>query len=122
MKIIQEYLNEANIFKDILSDVRKKGKDLIQKLSKKAAIELEKDIRKSLTEKGLIISNLKLSLGKFRGSYFVTSCKLSVKPKGRIFKTDTQAETREVANQIDRKMLELFPASWDALTEEEDND
>jgi len=37
-------------------------------------------------------------------------------------KTDTQAETREVANQIDRKMLELFPVSWDALTEEEDND
>ena len=35
-------------------------------------------------------------------------------------KTDTQAETREVANQIDRKMLELFPVSWDALTEEEE--
>ena len=30
-------------------------------------------------------------------------------------KTDTQAETREVANQIDRKMLELFPVSWEAL-------
>ena len=45
MKIIQEYLNEANIFKDILSDVRKKGKDLIQKLSKKAASELEKDMK-----------------------------------------------------------------------------
>jgi len=37
-------------------------------------------------------------------------------------KSDTQAETREVANQIDRKMLELFPVSWDALTEEENND
>jgi len=37
-------------------------------------------------------------------------------------KKDTQAETREVAQQIDRKMLELFPVSWDALTEEENND
>ena len=37
-------------------------------------------------------------------------------------KTDTQAETRVVANKIDRKMLELFPVSWDALTEEEHND
>ena len=35
-------------------------------------------------------------------------------------KLDTQAETREVANQIDRKMLELFPVSWDALTENGD--
>ena len=33
-------------------------------------------------------------------------------------KDDTQAETREVATQIDHKMIELFPVSWDALTEE----
>jgi thymidylate synthase (FAD) len=30
-------------------------------------------------------------------------------------KSDTQAETRQVAQQIDRKMIELFPVSWDAL-------
>ena len=35
-------------------------------------------------------------------------------------KRDTQAETREVAAQIDHKMIELFPVSWDALTEDED--
>ncbi len=34
-------------------------------------------------------------------------------------KSDTQAETREVAKQIDHKMIELFPVSWDALTEED---
>ena len=33
-------------------------------------------------------------------------------------KSDTQAETREVAKQIDQKMIELFPVSWDALTED----
>ena len=33
-------------------------------------------------------------------------------------KDDTQAETREVADQIDHKMIELFPVSWDALTED----
>ena len=33
-------------------------------------------------------------------------------------KSDTQAETREVAKQIDHKMIELFPVSWDALTKE----
>ena len=32
-------------------------------------------------------------------------------------KSDTQAETREVAKQIDHKMIELFPVAWDALTD-----
>ena len=36
-------------------------------------------------------------------------------------KSDTQAETRGVAQQIDRKMIELFPVSWDALTENADD-
>ena len=35
-------------------------------------------------------------------------------------KSDTQAETRVVAQQIDHKMIELFPVSWDALTEDDD--
>ena len=30
-------------------------------------------------------------------------------------KSDTQAETRQVAQQIDTKMIELFPVSWGAL-------
>ena len=34
-------------------------------------------------------------------------------------KSDTQAETRLVAQQIDYIMIKLFPVSWDALTEEE---
>jgi len=36
-------------------------------------------------------------------------------------KSDTQAETRQVAQQIDRKMIELFPVAWDALTEDDDD-
>ena len=36
-------------------------------------------------------------------------------------KSDTQAETREVAQQIDHKMIELFPVSWDALTEKQND-
>ena len=43
---------------------------------------------------------------------FAKMCNLRCKP-------DTQAETREVARQIDHKMIELFPVSWDALTEED---
>jgi len=44
---------------------------------------------------------------------FADMCNLRCKP-------DTQAETREVARQIDHKMIELFPVSWDALTEYDD--
>ena len=44
---------------------------------------------------------------------FSSMCNLRCKP-------DTQEETRQVANQIDRKMIELFPVSWDALTEDDD--
>jgi thymidylate synthase (FAD) len=36
-------------------------------------------------------------------------------------KSDTQAETRVVAQQIDHKMIELFPVSWDALTDNSDD-
>jgi len=43
---------------------------------------------------------------------FSDMCNLRCKP-------DTQAETREVARQIDHKMIELFPVSWDALTEDD---
>ncbi|UAW59029.1 thymidylate synthase [Roseobacter phage CRP-235] len=45
---------------------------------------------------------------------FADMCNLRCKP-------DTQAETRVVAQQIDRKMIELFPVSWDALTDNADD-
>ena len=45
---------------------------------------------------------------------FSDMCNLRCKP-------DTQAETQEVAQQIDRKMIELFPVSWDALTDNSDD-
>jgi thymidylate synthase (FAD) len=45
---------------------------------------------------------------------FADMCNLRCKP-------DTQAETRVVARQIDHLMIELFPVSWDALTENDDD-
>ena len=45
---------------------------------------------------------------------FADMCNLRCKP-------DTQAETRQVARQIDHLMIELFPVSWDALTEDGDD-
>ena len=45
---------------------------------------------------------------------FADMCNLRCKP-------DTQEETRQVARQIDHKMIELFPVSWDALTDNDDD-
>ena len=45
---------------------------------------------------------------------FADMCNLRCKP-------DTQYESRLVAQQIDRKMMKLFPVSWDALTEDQDD-
>ena len=45
---------------------------------------------------------------------FADMCNLRCKP-------DTQAETRQVARQIDHKMIELFPVAWDALTDNHDD-
>jgi len=42
---------------------------------------------------------------------FADMCKLRCKP-------DTQAETAEVAWEIDRNMIDLFPVSWRALRDE----
>ncbi len=44
---------------------------------------------------------------------FADMCNLRCKP-------DTQYETRCVADNINEKMLELFPVAWDALTEDDD--
>ena len=46
---------------------------------------------------------------------FADMCNLRCKP-------DTQAETRLVADIIAGRMIHLFPESWDALTEEGNND
>ena len=46
---------------------------------------------------------------------FADMCNLRCKP-------DTQAETRLVADIIAGRMIHLFPESWGALTEEENND
>jgi len=42
---------------------------------------------------------------------FADMCNLRCKP-------DTQAETREVANKISEEMAQLFPVSWEALSNE----
>ena len=81
-----------SLFKDTLKDVRKKGKDIIYKMSKDAVEDMGKTLRKDLESK-YTVSQLDIKLGRFRGISFITSCKLSIKPKGGEVTDEAQVET-----------------------------
>ena len=105
------------------SEDKKQGSDGVVDVGKIGDISLaSKTLYNSLLDRGVCPEQARMVLPQstmtewyWSGSLdaFADMCNLRCK-------TDTQAETREVANQIDRKMLELFPVSWDALTEEEE--
>jgi hypothetical protein len=76
-----KYFLLEGMFKDELSDARKEAKKLVQKLSREKLGEMEDKLLKDVKSKGYDVQSLKMSLGKFRGNYFITSAKLAVKVK-----------------------------------------
>jgi len=79
--------------------------------------ELGLEVYKKLLEQGVAPEQARMVLPQstmtewyWSGSLdaFAAMCQLRCKP-------DTQLETRLVAEQIDDKMIELFPVSWEAL-------
>jgi hypothetical protein len=70
-----------DLFGGLFFDLREKAKGLKEKWSQEAAVKLEKALSADLRGKGMTVSELKLSLGQYRGSRFVTSAKLRVKLK-----------------------------------------
>lgn len=80
MKIIDKYLKESeNLFKSTFSDIRSKAKKWKKEQSKLAVKYIRNTMIKELKNKGIDILFLKLSLGRYRGSHFITSAKLSIK-------------------------------------------
>ena len=67
----------SDLFKSVFYDVREKAKKLKDKWEQEAAAFIEKTFRADLKEKGVKVKSLKISLGKYRGSRFVTSAKLT---------------------------------------------
>jgi hypothetical protein len=76
-----KYLLVENIFKAKMQDARKAGKKVIKDLSDKALKDLEAKLRSDLKEQGYQIESFKISLGSFKGNFYVTSSKLSVRMK-----------------------------------------
>jgi len=84
--------------------------------------ELGLEVYKKLLEQGVAPEQARMVLPQstmtewyWSGSLdaFAAMCQLRCKP-------DTQLETRLVAEQIDDKMIELFPVSWEALRANEE--
>ena len=68
----------SDMFAGFFFDVREKAKALKRSWEDKVVIDLDKTLRADLTGSGLTIIDLKISLGQYRGSRFVTSAKLKV--------------------------------------------
>lgn len=90
-------LSEGNEFKDAMSDVRKKANEYIKQQSDIVLKKLSNKLKNDLDQKYLI-SNFEMKLGKFRGKYFITSCKISLKPDGSHF--DSEEDVEEVLNYL----------------------
>jgi len=69
----------SDMFAAVFFDIRQKAKDLKKKWSDEAKNKIEATLLNDLRTKGLEVEG-KLSLGQYRGSKFVTSAKLKVKP------------------------------------------
>jgi len=70
-----------DLFGATFFDIRTKAKDLKEEWSQKAKTKLEKAVRADMKSKNVPVNSFDISLGKYRGSRFVTSAKLKVRLK-----------------------------------------
>ena len=71
----------STLFEAAFFDLRKKAKDLKQQWSEEARVNLGKRLAADLQGKGLKVVSLDVKLGRYKGSSFITSSKLSVQAK-----------------------------------------
>lgn len=69
----------STLFEQAFYDLREKAKGLKTKWEKEAAGKLQAEVVRDLKGKGVQVLDAKLSLGRYRGSGFVTSFKLKVR-------------------------------------------
>ena len=67
-----------DLFSAVFFDVRQKIKGIKDQWENEASDHLHKTLIKDLKSKGLSVQGLKVSLGQYRGSRFVTSAKMQV--------------------------------------------
>ena len=68
----------TDMFAGIFFDIREKAKAIKRGWEEQAVADMDKTLRADLAGSGLNVVDLKISLGQYRGSRFVTSAKLKV--------------------------------------------
>lgn len=98
-----------DLFGSVFFKLRQKSKDLKEKWSQEAKAFLQKNLISDLTDRGHEVVSAELSLGKYRGSHFITSAKLAVKVKsegeakklaGYLLRFSPKYNLKEVINGI----------------------
>lgn len=69
---------EEPIFSSAFSVVRQQAKDFKDKLEDAARVDLQKRLINDLKERGYVVVSVNVVLGKYRGSRFVTSAKVTL--------------------------------------------
>lgn len=91
----------SDMFGALFFDLREKAKQLKEQWSQEAKIKIETELGNDLKAKGYKIKSLELSLGKYRGSRFVTSAKLTVVVK-------SEKETQKLLGYLQSKYSPKF--------------
>jgi hypothetical protein len=89
-------------------NLREKAKALKEKWSQEAGRKLQDMLTKDLTDRGYKVESVTVSLGKYKGSRFVTSAKVIV--------TTTEAKARELAKHLLRYSPKYAMKSFDPAT------
>ena len=85
-----------DMFAGVFFDIREKAKALKQKWEEEARNHVEKALISDLKGSGVPVLDLKVSLGQYRGSRFVTSAKLKVK-------VDSKAKAEKLLKYLQTK-------------------
>jgi hypothetical protein len=79
-----------DLFGNAFFQLRQKAKDLKEKWSQEARESLQNSLINDLKSKGVDVQSVEISLGKYKGSRFVTSAKVRV-----VVKSEKQAKELE---------------------------
>lgn len=93
-------------FGGVFFDLRQKIKDLKKDWSEKAKDSLQKALQKDLQDKEYEVISIEMSLGRYRGSYFITSAKLAVK-------VDSDKKAVELAKDLQKYSLKYTLKNYD---------
>ena len=101
--------SDDGIFSVRFQDLREKVKALKEEWSQKAGRELQALLEKDLADLGFVVGSVTVSLGKYKGSRFVTSAKVTVT-------APTEAKAHELAKHLLRYSPKYVMKSFDPAT------